>query len=83
VLRTLKRDYYRVYGNYQLGDVAMFVKEGEQAFHSAVYIADDVLFTRCGNVSSQPWELMKLEDMKNFYPTVKPQKVYFYRHKGV
>ena len=83
MVRTLKQEYYRVYGNLQLGDVVLFVKEGEEAIHSAVHIADDVVFTKNGNSSSQPWELMKLEDMKTFYPTLKPMDVRFFRRKGV
>jgi hypothetical protein len=83
VVKTIQHDYYRVFGNYQLGDLVLFIDEHESLFHSAIYIADDILFTKNGNVSSQPWILMKLGDMKNFYPLSKPPDVRFYRRKDV
>jgi hypothetical protein len=83
VVRTLDRDYERVFGNFQLGDVVLYVRDDFRAIHSAVYLADDVLFTKCGSASSQPWELMKLVDMRNYYPTIKPMDVQFFRRKGL
>jgi len=83
IARTLDREYYRVYGNYQLGDLVLFFCDDSRFMHSAVFIADDILFTKNGNLSSRPWMLMKLEDMKTFYPTLKPVEVRFYRRKDI
>jgi hypothetical protein len=83
IARTLDREYYRVYGNFQLGDLVLFFGNENSFLHSAVFLADDILFTKNGNLSSRPWMLMKLEDMKTFYPTLKPVDVRFYRRKDI
>jgi hypothetical protein len=83
VARTLDREYYRVYGDYRLGDLALYFSDKDSFIHSCVYIADDVVFTKNGNLSSRPWMLMKLKDMQNFYPSLKPLEVRFYRRKDV
>jgi hypothetical protein len=79
VLRALTHDYYRVYSNPLLGDVVEFVDETGNARHAAVYIADDFVFTKNGVSSSRPWMLMRLGELKSYYPTRKPLQVLFYR----
>jgi hypothetical protein len=81
VVAAIKRDYYRVLGRYQLGDLVLFVDGNNNLFHSAVYIANNILFTKNGNSSSEPWIFVNLEDVKNFYPHFKQIDVRFYRHK--
>jgi hypothetical protein len=83
VTRTLQQEYYRVYGNFQLGDLVLYFASDESFIHSAVYIADDFVFTKNGNLSSRPWMFTKLADMKSFYPTLKPLEVRFYRRKDI
>lgn len=82
VVRTLNSDYYRVFGNLQLGDLVMYVIE-EQAIHSCVYIADDYVFTKNGNTSAKPYMIMKLDEMKGYYQSSKPLEVRYYRKKNV
>ena len=83
VLRTLTQDYYRVYSNPQLGDVIEFIDETGSGRHSAVYIADDFVFTKNGVSSSRPWMLMKLAELKDYYPNPKPFDIRFYRRKDL
>lgn len=83
VTQTLNRDYYRVFGNYQLGDLVLYFASDEDFVHSAVYIADDFVFTKNGNLSSRPWMFTRLDDMKSFYPAIKPLEVRFYRRKDI
>ena len=54
VSRALNGDYHRVSGNLRLGDVVVFMDQ-KKPVHSAVYVADDVLFTKNGRGSSMPW----------------------------
>jgi hypothetical protein len=82
VVRALDQDYYRIYGNFQLGDLVVFFS-GDRAIHSAVYIAEDILFTKNGNISSRPWMFCKLDDVRNYYPMAKPPEVRYYRRKDV
>ena len=83
VLRSLTQDYYRVYANPQLGDIVEFIDEDGSGRHSAVYIADDFVFTKNGVSSSRPWMLMKLEELKDYYPSRKPFEIRFYRRKDL
>ena len=39
------------------------------AIHSAVYLADDIVFTKNGNNYTQPWMLMHLKDLIAEYTT--------------
>jgi hypothetical protein len=61
------------------GDVAVFFASDQEAIHSAVWIADDVLFTKNGPAVTRPWILMQLEDLRNFYTQGRPQTVQYYR----
>ena len=83
VKRTLERDYYRVYGNLLLGDLILFVNSQAAVLHSAVYIANEYVFTKNGNLSTQPWMLMKIDDLKTYYPSRSPVQVLFYRRKDM
>ncbi|MDX1945941.1 MAG: hypothetical protein SFU86_11135 [Pirellulaceae bacterium] len=50
-----------------LGDLAIFHDEQGHVFHSAVYIAGDILFTKNGPTPTRPWVLMPLPQMLRFY----------------
>ena len=81
VVKTLEQDYYRVFGDLKLGDIALFSNEPGKVTHSAVYVADDIFYTKNGSLSTRPWMLMRLEDMKDYYPSHKPVDARFYRRK--
>ena len=55
--------------------------------HAAVYIADDIVFTKNGFHCTQPWILMHLKDMVETYaarlPTGKQLNVLYYRRKNL
>jgi hypothetical protein len=61
------------------GDVAVFFANDQEAIHSAVYVADDVVFSKNGPALTRPWVLMRLEDLRHFYTQGRPQTVQFYR----
>jgi hypothetical protein len=82
VVRTLKEDYYRVDGNLRLGDVVVFFDQ-RTTIHTAVYIADDILFTKNGHSQTTPWMLMKLDDMKYYYPRRRELEIRYYRRKDL
>lgn len=79
VAKTIVNDYHRIYGDLRVGDVAMFFNGPDTYIHSAVYIADDVFFTKNGSLSTRPWMFMRLDDLKEYYPTLKPLEVRYYR----
>jgi len=53
---------------FKFGDILFFLdaKNGD-AFHSCVYVADDIVFTKNGRNVLSPWVFMKLEDVKKIY----------------
>lgn len=79
----IKSQYYIITNNYQFGDLVLFMSAPGEVIHSAVCLADDVLFTKQGSRSSNPWMLVRLEDMKDFYPSEKPLDVRFFRRNGI
>jgi hypothetical protein len=69
---------------YELGDVLFFTdtRTGD-AYHSCVYIADNVVFTKNGRSPLQPWVLMKLASVKELYDMHFRTKVSAYRRKDM
>ncbi|MBT3201909.1 MAG: hypothetical protein HN350_18570 [Phycisphaerales bacterium] len=80
---TITKDFYRIHGNLQLGDIAVVVSKQRKVLHSATYIADDIFFHRCGADSSAPWTLVKGEDLKSFYPRSSGVQLNYYRRKAM
>ncbi|MEZ5387714.1 MAG: hypothetical protein R3F13_19575 [Prosthecobacter sp.] len=59
---------------YQYGDILFFLDDTTgDAFHSCVYLADDLVYTKNGRNILSPWVIMKIEDV---------QKIYLYRGEG-
>jgi len=79
----LKENFYRVHGNFQLGDVALILDAKARTVHSATYIADDIFFHRCGSDSSAPWTLTKGEYLADFYPRRSKVHILYYRRKSM
>ena len=64
------------------GDVILILNDKGNAIHSAVYVADDIVFTKNGNNFTQPWMLMRLKDLLARYTTDAPPKMLVYRNKN-
>jgi hypothetical protein len=56
---------------------------GNRLFHSAVYIADDILFTKNGPNPSNPWMFARLQEVTDYYPQGEPVSVAYYRRKDI
>jgi hypothetical protein len=63
------------------GDLIFLLNKRGDAIHSAVYLADDIVFTKNGNNSAQPWMLMHLKDLVAEYTTDGAPDVVVYRNK--
>jgi hypothetical protein len=60
------------------------VDDANQALHSCVHIADDVVFTKNGNNPRMPWKLMHLADVKEVYARSEHEpRLLVYRKKAV
>jgi hypothetical protein len=63
------------------GDVLTFGEAG-RAYHSAVWVADRVVFTKNGNGFTAPWILMTLDDMADLYFGGEAPQVTAYRRRA-
>jgi hypothetical protein len=75
----LTRHFHRVDSASRLGDRVFLVNGSGVALHSAVYIAEDIVFTKNGNGVGQPWILMHLQDMADYYAYAELLEVLVYR----
>jgi DNA-binding transcriptional ArsR family regulator len=66
-IKTLKEDYFVVEADFELGDIVAFLDQEGDIFHAAVYIADDLLFSKNGISAMAPWTLISLDDIKGYY----------------
>lgn len=67
---------------YKFGDILFFLdsKNGD-AFHSCVYVADDIVFTKNGRNVLSPWILSRLDDVKKVYLFDNNGRVQGFRNK--
>ncbi len=64
------------------GDIIFLLDEHKNAIHSAVYVADDIVFTKNGDNYTQPWTLMRMNDLLATYAATDPPHVAVYRNKN-
>jgi hypothetical protein len=85
--QALIKDYYNISQPSQLGDLILLSESDNQVIHAAVYIADDVVFTKNGRHFTQPWILMHMKDMMETYaarsPAGKQLKTLCFRRKNI
>lgn len=81
-LDTLKNDYTVIQSGYQLGDVVGMIDEEGNLFHAAVYLADDLVFTKNGTSPIAPWTIMPLQHLKDYYrlQSENPRMIYHRRN---
>ncbi|MDB6055428.1 MAG: hypothetical protein JWN25_2951 [Verrucomicrobiales bacterium] len=79
--QTIDNDYYAIETNPTFGDLFMLLNDKGVAVHMAVYIADNIVFTKNGLSARQPWCFMRIPDMMTYYPSTTPLKLVFLRHK--
>jgi hypothetical protein len=83
-VKTLMEDYFIVETEFELGDVIAFLDEANNVFHAAVYIADDLVFSKNGTSVLAPWTLMSLEDVKGYYRWhSENMRLVYHRHKDL
>lgn len=78
----VKTNYYPVAQPSSYGDIVFLLDNNGNAIHSAVYIADDIVFTKNGNNYAQPWVLMRLPHLLALYSVTDVPRVASYRHKS-
>jgi hypothetical protein len=63
VLEHLKQDYYPIESDPRYGDVILFTKPNGNVIHSAVYLADNIVYTKNGSSGIHPWMLSTISDL--------------------
>ncbi len=79
--RRMDGEFYQIFGDYKMGDLVEFIDQEGTVFHSATYIADDVLFTKNGYSALGSWHFCRLSEMKDYYTRRTPVRVSFFRRK--
>ena len=83
VRELLDRDYYTIFEPSHLGDIVFIATADSQVIHAAVFVADDLVFTKNGYHYTQPWILMHIRDMVATYTARYPGsgalKLLYYR----
>ena len=78
----LKNNFYQIAEASAYGDRIFLLDKNGNAIHSAVYLADDIVFTKNGNNYTQPWMLMHLKDLLAEYTADEPPTVAVYRDRN-
>ena len=80
-VQYIRNNYYNIAEPSICGDVLLLMNDKQEVKHSAVYLADDLVFTKNGNNYSQPWMIMHIHDLLSFYPATPPMKAVYMRRK--
>lgn len=68
----------------RLGDILFLMdKQTGNAYHSCVFIADDIVYTKNGRSRVSPWVLMKLGAVRELYGIYQQTSVVTYRRKSL
>lgn len=77
----LKTNYYQIAKPIAYGDRIFLLDKNGNAIHSAVFLAEDIVFTKNGNNFAQPWMLMRLKNLVAEYTTDIPPGMAVYRDR--
>jgi len=74
-------DYYIVQDEPTFGDIILLLNDRGMTIHAAVYIAENIVFTKNGAGFAHPWILMESLDLQATYTGEKPPQMIVYRLK--
>ncbi|MFA6561583.1 MAG: hypothetical protein WCV00_06710 [Verrucomicrobiia bacterium] len=82
---TIRKEYYEIAGDGRLGDMVALFTADNKMVSAAVYIADDIIFTRSSPRPTSPWLLTTISYWANqwapFFPQETPPSVRTCRRK--
>lgn len=67
VAQTILNHYYVIYSGQRLGDLVALETPDGAIIHTAVYVADNIVFTRNGTMPTNPWQMMRVSDLVEFF----------------
>ncbi len=75
VLKEISANYIPVTGQPRYGDLILFARPDQYLVHAAIYIADDICFTKNGSTLMHPWMLSKIDEVtKHFAFQIDPDQ---------
>jgi len=74
-------NYTMVSPPYSFGDVLFFLDSNGDAFHSCVYLADNLVFTKNGENEMMPWLVTRIDDVKQLYGRDPGYRIQAFRRK--
>lgn len=78
----IREKYARVPLPYRFGDLLLFLEPGSRTVvHSAIYLADDIVYVKNGPSLLKPWLLMRLPDVVTRVPSERPPVIEGWRRK--
>jgi len=81
--RFITDHYYEIAKPGIAGDLVLLLNSSGGVIHSAVYLADDVVFTKNGINYAQPWILMHEKDLVGTFSAISPVTVTYFRRRGM
>jgi hypothetical protein len=81
----LNKGCYEIVSPNQLGDLMVLTAPDGTALHAAVFLADDIYFSKNGLNRIEPWILLHLADLLEDYAAVHPTSglhIRYFRRKG-
>lgn len=72
-LRRCQTEYHPLDSDPRFGDVLMLTRADGRLLHSCVYLADDVVYTKNGPGRSNPWMLLKVQDLLTHFAAGVPE----------
>jgi hypothetical protein len=80
-VRYIQKNYYPIAAPSLYGDILLLMNDKNEVKHSAVYLADNIVYTKNGNNFRQPWMLMRIPDLLATYPNTPPMRPIYMRRK--
>ena len=81
--QALESSYVQVATNWVFGDVIAVTDASGRPIHMCVYVADDVVFTKNGLDTIEPWRLIKISEMMKTYGASGPAQLVGFRRKDL
>ncbi len=82
----LATSYFPISGDPSYGDVVILEKPDGEIVHSAVFIADEIVFTKNGSTPIFPWMFSTVPDLRRQYSFLAPEgrqlTLRYFRNKG-
>ena len=75
------KNFYQISAPSIYGDVLLLMNDKNEIKHSAVFLADNLVFTKNGNNYRQPWMIMRIPDLLATYPSTPPMRAIYMRPK--